>query len=103
MSTAQRITVPGNAANARVTLIFSPPACVTITASSRDAHVAFATGDLTELRVRNSFASPLIWLGSAAFSVTPGGITQIQNWIDGLLGQTTTLLPAPISAEAICA
>jgi len=86
-----------------VTLIFSPPACVTITASSRDAHVAFATGDLTELRVRNSFASPLIWLGSAAFSVTPGGFTQIQNWIDGLLGQTTTLVPAPISAEAICA
>jgi len=85
-----------------VTLIFSPPASVTITASSRDAPVAFAAGDLTELRVRNSFASPLVWLGSAAFSVTPGGFTQVQNWIDCLLGQATTLLPSPISVEAIC-
>lgn len=105
MSGAQRITVRGAGRGTRVTLVVADPRDVSMIVSQGGAQIAYAFGDIVDLRLieatsGNDWDSPTVWLGCTAVSVPTGSFDVLSKWRKGLpdshLPNQGARRPAPV-------
>lgn len=89
MSGAQRITVRGAGRGTRVTLVVTNPRDVSLIVSQGAAQIAYAFGDIGDLRLIEATSGddwdcPTVWLGRTAVSVPTGSFEVLSKRRTGL-------------------